>query len=53
MHDHVFDPVSGWCTRCTYREDGRLMGPGGQEFRAGREYTPAELEEIRQKALTR
>lgn len=52
MHDHVFDPVSGWCLRCTYREDGRLTHLG-DVFRPGREYTPQELAELREKARTR
>lgn len=48
-HVHIFYPVSGYC-RCGYREDGRLIGPGGQIFQPGREYTPQELQEIRDRA---
>jgi hypothetical protein len=33
-HVHRFDPISGWCDSCTYRDDDRLMGPGGSEFRS-------------------
>jgi len=25
MHDHRFDPVSGWCHGCPLRDDGRLV----------------------------
>lgn len=42
MHVHDFDPVSGWCKHCTYRDDGRLvaMDPsltrgGGTLYRPG------------------
>jgi len=53
-HQHTFDPVSGWCTGCIgYREDGRLMSFGGNELRNGKNYTPQELENLRQKASTR
>lgn len=53
MHTHDFDPLSGWCSRCNYRDDGRLIGPGGAEWRPGPEYTPAELADLREKARTR
>lgn len=34
-HVHDFDPVSGWCSRCTYRNDGRLTNAGGTVYRPG------------------
>lgn len=34
-HSHQFDPVSGWCGRCNLRSDGRLIGKGGDVYRAG------------------
>lgn len=34
-HSHQFDPVSGWCARCNLRSDGRLIGKGGDVYRAG------------------
>jgi hypothetical protein len=34
-HDHEFDPVSGWCAHCTYRDDGRLTNAGGTVYRTG------------------
>lgn len=52
-HEHVFDPVSGWCGFCNLREDGRLVSKGGDVWRPGREYTPQELAEIREKAISR
>lgn len=34
MHDHEFNPESGWCEVCgTARIDGRLMTRAGTEFR--------------------
>lgn len=48
-HTHRFDPVSGWCHYCNFRDDGRLVGPGGSVFRPGREYTADELEQIRRR----
>jgi hypothetical protein len=50
-HTHRFDPVSGWCEFCNLREDGKLIGRGGEVFRAGREYAPQELDEIRKRAM--
>lgn len=36
MHEHTFDPISGWCTGCVgYRDDGRLIHKGGSVFRPG------------------
>lgn len=51
MSDHVhrFDPDSGWCSGCTVRNDGRQTWYG-DVVRPGREYTPAELAEIRERA---
>lgn len=34
-HAHEFDPVSGWCAHCTYRDDGRLTNAGGTVYRPG------------------
>lgn len=51
-HEHDFDPLSGWCSRCSYRDDGRLIGKGGTVYQPGREYTPHELQDIREKART-
>lgn len=34
-HAHVFDPVSGWCAYCNLRQDGRLIGKGGDVYRPG------------------
>lgn len=47
-HTHHFDPISGWCHHCNLRNDGRLLGKGGDIFRPGQGYTPAELHTIRQ-----
>lgn len=52
-HTHSFDPISGWCGSCNLRDDGRLLGKGGDVFRTGRGYTPDELEYIRQRASAR
>lgn len=46
-HRHDFDPISGWCAHCHTRDDGRLVGKGGQVYRPGREYTPADLDYLR------
>jgi len=48
-HRHSFDPISGWCAFCNLRDDGRLIGKGGDVFRPGRGYTPTELDTIRQR----
>lgn len=50
QHEHDFDPISGWCSRCNLREDGKLVGPGGQVYREGRQYSEQELAQIREKA---
>lgn len=52
-HAHRFDPISGWCAFCNARDDGRLLGKGGDVYRTGHDYTPDELEQHRQKAMTR
>lgn len=52
-HEHAFDPISGWCAYCNLRDDGRLVGKGGEVFRGGREYTPAELQQIRERITER
>lgn len=49
-HQHQFDPLSGWCATCNYRQDGRLIGPGGVVWHPGHDYTPAELAELREQA---
>lgn len=50
-HEHVFDPISGWCAHCGLRDDGRLVAKGGAVYQPGRNYTDAELERIRRKAV--
>lgn len=32
-HVHDFDPISGWCSGCTVREDGRHLWHGGDVTR--------------------
>lgn len=49
-HTHRFDSISGWCAFCNLRDDGRLVGPGGNIFQPGREYTDVELQQLREKA---
>lgn len=49
MHEHHFDPISGWCTGCTVRDDGRQAW-NGDIVRVGPEYTPTELAQLLQKA---
>lgn len=39
-HEHDFDPVSGYCHRCAFRDDGRLIGPGGAVWQRGRDDVP-------------
>lgn len=46
-HAHAFDSISGWCGFCNLRDDGRLLGRGGEVYRPGRGYTPAELDHFR------
>lgn len=43
MHEHRFDPISGWCG-CGYRDDGRLTSKAGDIYRPGPEYTPEQLD---------
>lgn len=52
-HTHRFDRVSGWCAFCNLREDGRLLGKGGDIYQPGRGYSPEEREQYRQKASAR
>ena len=52
-HEHAFDPISGWCAWCNLRDDGRLVGKGGDVFHPGPEYTTDQLEQHRQKANDR
>lgn len=43
-HEHNFHPVSGWCSRCGLRDDGRLVDRRtGIEFRPGPTYTSEQL----------
>lgn len=44
---HVFDPASGWCKRCTTRDDMRLLAPGGAIWRPGRTEPEPEPEPAR------
>ena len=32
-HVHDFDPISGWCSGCTVREDGRHLWHGSDVTR--------------------
>jgi hypothetical protein len=48
---HDFDPMSGWCTSCNYRSDGRLTSPDGSVWRPGHDYTQAELNALRDEHL--
>lgn len=32
-HVHRFDPVSGYCARCGFRDDGRLVSRAGDVYR--------------------
>lgn len=34
-HTHAFDPISGWCAYCNFRQDGRLISPGGHVWHPG------------------
>lgn len=52
-HQHDFDPDSGWCAWCNLRDDGRLVGKGGDVYNPGEGYTPEELEQFRQKGMAR
>ena len=49
-HEHRFDPVSGWCSSCNLRDDGKLISKGGDVWQPGREYTLEQLHEYRQRA---
>jgi hypothetical protein len=43
-HEHRFDPVSGWCAWCNLRDDGRLVGKGGDVFHEGAHETQDQPE---------
>lgn len=47
-HEHTF-ASSGWCLHCNYRDDGKLIGPGGDIWHEGRSWTPNELQEHRER----
>ena len=51
-HAHDFDPLSGWCSRCGLRDDGRLVSFDGTEYRPGPEYTPEQLHDFLTKGRT-
>lgn len=42
VHVHVFDPISGWCSGCTVRDDGRHAWHG-DIVQPGPDYTPAQI----------
>ena len=48
-HAHHFDADSGWCHHCNLRDDGKLVGRGGEILREGRGYTNEELDQIRRR----
>jgi hypothetical protein len=61
VHAHVFDRISGWCSyvgstpkgqtvTCGCRDDGRLVGKGGQVIHAGPSYRADELAIFRERA---
>jgi hypothetical protein len=37
-HIHDFDPISGWCSGCTVRDDGRHLWLGGDVTRRPQTY---------------
>lgn len=45
-HTHRFDPLSGWCADCNYRQDGRLISRDGDVWRPGPEYSNADLQRL-------
>jgi len=49
-HTHHFDPISGWCGFCNLRQDGRLIGKGGNVYRPGPSYDDQQIAAIREKA---
>ena len=40
-HEHDFDPISGWCSGCTVRDDGRHVWHGSDVNR----FEPTTTEE--------
>ena len=50
-HTHIFDPVSGWCGSCNLRQDGRLIGKGGDVYRPGPSYDDQQVASIRQEVM--
>lgn len=51
-HVHHFDPLSGWCTGCTYRDDGRQLWHGDVS-KPGPNYTPEQISQFIERARTR
>lgn len=47
-HQHRFDPISGWCAFCNLRQDGRLIGKGGDVYRPGPGYDDQQVAAFRQ-----
>lgn len=41
-HTHAFDPISGWCAHCNLRQDGRLIGKGGDVWQPGHDHSLTE-----------
>lgn len=41
-HVHDFDPISGWCSGCTVRDDGRHAWHG-DIVQPGPDYTPDQI----------
>lgn len=39
-HEHRFDPISGWCSGCNFRDDGRLTNRAGTVLQRGRDDVP-------------
>jgi len=48
-HVHDFDPVSGWCSGCTVRDDGRHAWRGTIQ-QHGPAYTPDQIAEFLERA---
>lgn len=45
-HTHRFDPLSGWCQDCNYRDDGRLVSKTGHVWREGTGIIPTHNQKI-------
>lgn len=43
-HTHNFDPLSGWCSQCGLRDDGRLISRAGQIFHSGNNADPEQIQ---------